>query len=104
MTDQGAMLKLARAVYPDAVVEAEGGVVFVYGKRHREYFDPNVHDYQFVDVLCWTLNQDKCNDVDGHAVRVYIDGAQQATTVEHDNTPASFRAAVTKAALRVVQG
>lgn len=115
MTDTTKLLALARAVYPDAVIESEGGVVFVYGKRHREFFDPILHDYQFVDVLAWLLSWAlRESDPEKRFFTLgtwnisrmrFDEGLLEPTicwSVGHDGTESGLRAAVTEAGMRVV--
>jgi len=114
MTDQDAMLKLARAVYPErdwVMLGNDAACVERYTSVIREdgfTFDPATNDSQAVAVLCWLLS---CYDIkDPSAKEHFISweewkcGRYIPMHEPHDNTPASFRAAVTKAALRVVRG
>ncbi len=61
---------------------------------------------QAAKVLLWLLSHDTCNEVYRDWIVFYPSQARfvEPVRIEHNNTPASFRAAVTKAALRVVQG
>jgi len=112
MTDQDATLKLARAVYgqhvgiDDNEPTRPGKNVFVCPDGKWSRFDPANNDSQAVAVLCWLLGHDHNNRVTHDSIFYVVeDGTGWSKRAEYyDNTPASFRAAVTKAALRVVQG
>lgn len=98
-------LDLARAVFPRRFHTELGGEVWgrdeAFSGKPFEKFDPT--GAHFSDVLAWLMSQDKCNDIDGHCIRVYVNGSQQATVEEHDGTAAGIREAVHRAALRVLQ-
>jgi len=102
MTDQDAMLKLARAVYPNAQnVWRDASELKLY--VHEDcgaitQFDPANNDSQAVAVLCWLLKAQEFAKV-GDAAVFFSDSME---LFWHDGTPAGLRAAVTKAALRVV--
>lgn len=106
MTDQDAMLKLARAVYPADAWYFAGKFSTVISNQGGLVFDPANNDTQAVAVLCWLLGHDHNNRVTHDSIFYAVeDGTGWSKRAEYyDNTPASFRAAVTKAALRVVQG
>ena len=109
MTDQDAMLKLAERAMPEYRWHAstDGAVMAkVQDVDDLVYFDPATNDSQAVAVLLWLLSHDTCNEVYRDGIVFYPSRARfvEPVRIEHDNTPASFRAAVTNAALRVVQG
>ena len=106
-----AMLRLARAVYPEkAFIVNDGRVYSIYCE-----FDPANNSEQFVDVLAWLLRQRPMHWYDGEERRVWIElvaGQIHKTiyaegeyitlqTWNHDCTPAGIRAAVVEAAVRV---
>lgn len=103
MTDQDAMLKLARSAMPEHKWHAstDGAVMTkVPDVDDLVYFDPANNDSQAVAVLCWMLMaRDACVLFDCVEVLIIDQATEQ---FPHYSTPASFRAAVTKAALRVV--
>lgn len=105
MSEQDKMLALAKAVYPDIAWEVGGVPFVVYDTRYAngDVFDPLHNSEQSMAVLCWLLDQDSCNSVEHDCVRIWFgDDANDSLTFEHDNTPASLRAAILAAALRVV--
>lgn len=119
MTDQDAMLKLARAVYPESQWEIDGPQCVCRVDRHGfavENFDPANNDSQAVSVLCWLLSpalsmahpQKQFFTVTSWNIQRMrftedIDEPVLCWSVGIESSdPASFRAAVTKAALRVV--
>ena len=106
MTDQDAMLKLARAVYPDVdwMGYEEDGKNYACDVHTGDFvFDPANNDSQAVAVLCWLLDRDANNSISkGCILYVATDATGWAKRAEYFHDLASFRAAVTKAALRVV--
>lgn len=110
MTTQDAMLKLARAVYGESAYLNDTDLregcqgVFVQCRAMWGKFDPANNDSQAVAVLLWLLSHDTCNELYRDGIVFYPSQSRfvEPVRIEHDNTPASFRAAVTKAALRVV--
>lgn len=108
MTAQDAMLKLADIIEPSGKHEwriAPSGKVY----RPREgggpfdWFDPANNDSQAVAVELWLLDRDANNSISkGCILYVATDATGWAKRAEYFHDPASFRAAVTKAALRVV--
>ena len=110
MTDQDAMLKLALAVYGDNRVITDSGNVYVTGEynfpsppKSSQIFDPANNDSQAVAVELWLLDRDANNSISkGCILYVATDATGWAKRAEYFHDPASFRAAVTKAALRVV--
>jgi len=124
VTDQDAMLKLARAVYPErdwVMLGNDAACVERYTSVIREdgfTFDPANNDSQAVAVLCWLLSpalsmanpQKQFFTVTSWSIqRMWFDKEFDepvvcwSVRIESSDT-ASFRAAVTKAALRVVRG
>jgi len=102
MTTQDAMLKLARAYDPSAFMDGAGRIWVDNKCEMANIFDPANNDSQAVAVLCWLLAKESASLVDFDTVYVPADNTIGQLGIEHDRTPASFRAAVTKAALRVV--
>ena len=110
MTDQDAMLKLALAYDPSRDWQTNSNGI-VHDGDTGMVFDPANNDSQAVAVLCWLLerdykrNSDKSHYVTPNDVGEYNTDADDFFAIcrqTHDRTPASFRAAVTKAALLVV--
>ena len=112
MTYQDAMLKLARAVYPDNDPQTYQGLSNVVYWKWRANpsdghytvwsFDPANNDSQAVAVELWLLNKDANNSISkGCILYVATDATGWAKRAEYFHDPASFRAAVTKAALQV---
>ena len=96
-------LALARAVYPEqewslqknrAVPLTESGM----------YFYPAHFPTQALDVLCWLLKNDNCNEIDCDVVRFYSDRYEYCLNEEHNCTPASLSDAIVRAAVRVMEG
>lgn len=106
MTTQDAMLKLAREAMPEHKwhASADGAVMTkVPDVDDLVYFDPASDDSQAVAVELWLLDRDANNSISkGCILYVATDATGWAKRAEYFHDPTSFRAAVTKAALRVV--
>lgn len=106
MTTKESLLALARAVYPNIEWTSDGGgeSPYVFDLYDGDIFDPANNDAQAIDVLCWLLGRDNCNEIDCDVVRFYPNNnpLSEPLCIGHDNTPQSLRAAILAAALRVV--
>ena len=117
MTTQESLLALAKAVYPKrdwydrhgractnehTTWQAMDGPVSECTVVH---FDPANNSEQAVEVLCWLMARDSCNEVCHDTIVFYPRPGRFVTPehIAHDNTPDSLRAAIVQAACRVVQ-
>ena len=123
MTTQESLLALAKAVYPDVDWLAHAypqGITGTPNRGEHPYnhvyirFDPANNSEQAMEVLCWLIRAANCNafrfgsvDIRQTAIVIGISmtgDESRASYFDHDNTPASLRAAIVQAACRVVGG
>ena len=111
MTTQESLLALAKAVYGERVYTG-AGCLWIRGEykfpsppKNSELFDPANNSEQAMEVLCWLMARDSCNEVCHDTIVFYPRPGRFVTPehIAHDNTPASLRAAIVQAACRVVQ-
>lgn len=108
MTD--AMLRLARAVYPEWEWKVDEGRPYRMVRIDRyEIFAPDGHDAQysmasrqFCDVLAWALDNG-INVRDDEVFWYPTIETIRAERISHDGTASGIRAAVVEAARRVVK-
>lgn len=116
MTTQESLLALAQAVYPNRAFRADG-VRIVYEAKTSWVslmgpvssitdvaFDPANNSEQAMEVLCWLMARDSCNEVCHDTIVFYPRPGRFVTPehIAHDNTPDSLRAAIVQAACVVV--
>lgn len=109
MTD--AMLRLARAVYPQYEWTMYGS--YPYRECETEFermvctavlFDPANNADQFCDVLAWMASRNHIELYDDSVLtNAPVDGEINLITISHDGTGAGIRAAAVEAATRVVK-